>query len=502
MVVSTRRAQSSATPPATPSAATRHAHVEVAAAAASGSSKSMSKELKRLAIDAKPKLGGRISSSLAGKTDIRQDAQAREQAPHQLLPDGGVLLTPSPSDAATSPRLRPVTDAPAADVSSARLPSPPAKQALPQTSHPQPQARPSNKRKITQYFEPVPPQSTTNKRHKVDSPVQPAPLRIPQYTLDPTPLPADALDTRAGKAQEKEPQTAKIVQDETVIQPEALPEQVQLPKTHIPDTDEEHDQIYMTAEEEPPVITSEPEPEPPEDAKKRAKRERELARLYTDAKPALKGEASPVIEQAMRNSKRRRQTTQPLAEQERPEKRVRLSLPATARPSSAALDNLSLNGPRPSTNKVVVPNPPVFPAGTDPKMLANGKINGVWLDQWLCYVATITGDDDTVKVLQKEAEYLIKPDRSHETQDDFQRRVSKELDIVAHTFEDIDNHDQDKPSASKPRNNKKRKSNSTASTPATMKKAATMILGKEGVKNFNLDDPPPTAKGKGKAKVI
>jgi hypothetical protein len=78
------------------------------------------------------------------------------------------------------------------------------------------------------------------------------------------------------------------------------------------------------------------------------------------------------------------------------------------------------------------PNPPVFPAGTNPKLLASGEVNDEWLTQWLGYVAHITGDEETSKLLAEEdIKELIKPDRSSETNQERQKRISNEMDIVA-----------------------------------------------------------------------
>jgi hypothetical protein len=78
------------------------------------------------------------------------------------------------------------------------------------------------------------------------------------------------------------------------------------------------------------------------------------------------------------------------------------------------------------------PNPPVFPAGTNPKLLASGEVNDEWLTQWLGYVAHITGDEETSKLLAEEdIKELIKPDRSSETNQERQKRISDEMDMVA-----------------------------------------------------------------------
>ncbi|KAG9667304.1 hypothetical protein KCU99_g9908, partial [Aureobasidium melanogenum] len=453
-MVATRRAQPSATPPTTPSAE-RHLDIQSAPA----STKKMSKELRRLTIDANPSLGGAAassSSSASAKRGTRRSGMRQEllpdetqslpdQAPLHLLSDGGVLLTPSPSDSPNSPHVAAATE---------RVPSPPAV-TQPQTSNPQPQpstespaltAKSAGKRKITQYFTAVPQPPKNNKRRKLDHDHLDPPALQNTLSAPEPPMPAPATLPTAASApelssdavQESEQTPSDHVEDpvvHNVIQAVHVPQQDKEPdKPH--DTDQEL--LYVTAEEG----HDQQDAKKKEDEEKKAlKRERELKRLQIDAKPALIDKRS------------RRQTTLPPAppndQDSRPAKRQRLSLPApaVAGPSSAAADSTQESAKVaeevvdevPDDNAIAQalavppePNPPVFPAGTDPKLLASGEVNDAWLTKWLGYVAHITGDEDTSKILTEEdAKELIKPDRSDETQQDRQKRISNELDMVA-----------------------------------------------------------------------
>ncbi|KAK5999389.1 hypothetical protein QM012_005514 [Aureobasidium pullulans] len=425
---------------------------------APASTKKMSKELRRLTIDANPSLGGAAASSSAStkrgprRSGMRQELLNDEtqslpdQAALHLLPDGGVLLTPSPSDSPNSPHVVAVTE---------RAPSPAAAAAVtqPQTSNPQPPietlaltAKSAGKRKITQYFTAVPQQQKNNKRRKIDNdhldpPALQETLSAPEPPVTaPATLPttSSAPELKSEAVQESEQKTSDHVEEsvvEDVTQAVHVPPQDKEPdKPH--DTDQE--QLYVTAEE---GQDQEDVKKKEEEEKKALKRERELKRLQIDAKPALIDKRS------------RRQTTLPPARpddsESRPAKRQRFSLPASAvaGPSSAAVQATqgSLHVPEEAIEEVPdvtsiaqalavppEPNPPVFPAGTDPKLLASGEVNDEWLTKWLGYVAHITGDEDTSKILTEEdAKELIKPDRSEETQQDRQKRISNELDMVA-----------------------------------------------------------------------
>ncbi|KAH0366007.1 hypothetical protein KCU65_g5668, partial [Aureobasidium melanogenum] len=449
-MVATRRAQASATPPTTPSAE-RHLDIQSAPA----STKKMSKELRRLTIDANPSLGGAAaaSSSASAKRGTRRSGMMRQElladetqslpdtAPLHLLPDGGVLLTPSPSDSPNSPHVAVATE---------RVPSPPAVTQS-QTSNPQPStespaltAKSAGKRKITQYFTAVPQQQKNNKRRKIDHDhLEPPALQNTASAPEPpVAAPATLLtafsapELKSEAVQESEQNTSNHVDGSVMVDNVT-------PAVHVPQQDKEPDkphdtdqeQLYITAEEGEDAKKKE------EEEKKALKRERELKRLQIDAKPALIDKRS------------RRQTTLPPArpddQDSKPAKRQRASLPApaVAGPSSAAAD--STQGPEnvpeevieevPDANVIAQalavppePNPPVFPAGTDPKLLASGEVNDEWLTKWLGYVAHITGDEDTSKILTEEdAKELIKPDRSDETQQDRHKRISNEMDMVA-----------------------------------------------------------------------
>ncbi|KAH0339552.1 hypothetical protein KCU81_g7172, partial [Aureobasidium melanogenum] len=453
-MVATRRAQASATPPTTPSAE-RHLDIQSAPA----STKKMSKELRRLTIDANPSLGGASASSSlasAAKRGTRRSGMMRQElladetqslpdtAPLHLLPDGGVLLTPSPSDSPNSPHVVVATE---------RVLSPPPV-TQPQTSNPQPStespaltAKSAGKRKITQYFTAVPQQQKNNKRRKVDHDhLDPPTLQNTASAPEPPvaapatlPTAASAPELKSEAVQESDQTTSNHVADsvmvDNVVQAVHVPQQDKEPDKPN-DTDQE--QLYITAEE---GHDQEDAKKKEEEEKKALKRERELKRLEIDAKPALIDKRS------------RRQTTLPPArpadQDAKPAKRQRASLPATAiaGPSSAAANSTQepAHVPEevieevPDVNSIAQalavppePNPPVFPAGTDPKLLASGEVNDEWLTKWLGYVAHITGDEDTSRILTEEdAKELIKPDRSDETQQDRQKRISNELDMVA-----------------------------------------------------------------------
>ncbi|THW88944.1 hypothetical protein D6C97_08291 [Aureobasidium pullulans] len=465
-MVSTRRAQTSATPPTTPSAE-RTAQVS---ASVPGSSKKMSKELRRLTIDANPSLGGVASSSSATRRSRRSGMRQellpetqQDQAPHQLLPEGGVLLTPSPSDSPNSPHLRPTNETSTTDAGHDRVPSPAVKQTQAPAQTSNPQATPSikspvlttksaGKRKITQYFSAVPAQLKGNKRRKIDnSDLDPPTLQdtqsVPELPVTaPVPIPtaASAPEIIPDVVEEPE-QKAEEHKDEPVAE-RVVQAVADTPEEKEPDKprEAEHEQNHATAEED--TIKAEVKSEA--DEKKAAKRERELKRLQIDAKPALIDKRS------------RRQTTLPLArevrdvsEDTRPVKRQRLSLPAVAGPATVpdptptpaevpeqileeVVEEIQVSENVPSIEEVLAtapePNPPVFPAGTDPKLLASGEVNDKWLTKWLGYVAHITGDDDTSRILTEEdAKELIKPDRSEESDQDRHKRISTELDVVA-----------------------------------------------------------------------
>lgn len=426
----------------------------------------MSKELRRLTIDANPSLGGVASSSSATRRSRRSGMRQellpetqQDQAPHQLLPEGGVLLTPSPSDSPNSPHLRPTNETSNTDAVHERVPSPAVKQTQAPAQTSNPQATPSikspvlttksaGKRKITQYFSAVPAQRKSNKRRKIDDsdldrptlqdtqsvpelPVT-APVPIPTAASAPEIIP-DVVEEPEQKAEEHKDE---LVADRVVQAVADAPEEKE--------PDKPHEQNYATAEED--TIKAEVKSEA--DEKKAAKRERELKRLQIDAKPALIDKRS------------RRQTTLPLArevrhvsEDTRPVKRQRLSLPAVAGPATVpdptptpaeapeqileeVAEEIEVSENVPPIEEVLdtapEPNPPVFPAGTDPKLLASGEVNDKWLTKWLGYVAHITGDDDTSRILTEEdAKELIKPDRSEETDQDRHKRISTELDVVA-----------------------------------------------------------------------
>ncbi|KAG9959643.1 hypothetical protein KCU61_g7244, partial [Aureobasidium melanogenum] len=433
-------------------------HLDIQSAPAS--TKKMSKELRRLTIDANPSLGGAAASSSSSasaakrgtrRSGMRQELLADETqslpdtAPLHLLSDGRVLLTPSPSDSPNSPHVAVVTE---------RVPTPPPV-TQPQTSNAQPQsstespalsAKSAGKRKITQYFTAVPQQPKNNKRRKLDHDhLDPPALQNTVSAPEPPvaapatlPTAVSAPELKSDANQESEQNTSNHVEEpvvDNVTQAIHVPQQDKEPdKPH--DTDQE--QLYVTAEE---GHDQEDAKKKEEEEKKALKRERELKRLQIDAKPALTDKRS------------RRQTTLPPArpddQDSRPAKRQRLSLPApaVAGPSSAAAQSAQepdkvaeeVVEEAPDANSIAQalavppePNPPVFPAGTDPKLLASGEVNDEWLTKWLGYVAHITGDEDTSKILTEEdAKELIKPDRSDETQQDRQKRISNELDMVA-----------------------------------------------------------------------
>ena len=423
----------------------------------------MSKELRRLTIDANPSLGG-VASSSANTRNTRRSGMRQEllptgpdstQAPTHLLPDGGVLLTPSPSDSPASPHLVTVTE---------RVPSPPAgKQS--QTSNPQPAkksliltikspvltAKAAGKRKITQYFTAMPQQSQNNKRRKIDNDQLDPPALQNAVSVPEPPVVAPATLPTASSAPELKAETfeeldqnisSQLEETESVIKVVQVPQKEKEPDKPN-DTDQE--QPYITAEEDRDH-NNEQDPKKKEEEEKLAlKRERELKRLQIDAKPALIDKRS------------RRQTTLPPARQEdadsRPAKRQRHSLPAPASdgPSNTVvestsnpvhvLEEISETAPDPTPISTLIkeakatppePNPPVFPAGTNPKLLASGEVNDEWLTQWLGYVAHITGDEETSKILAEEdVKELIKPDRSEESDQDRQKRISNEMDMVA-----------------------------------------------------------------------
>ncbi|KAI5200385.1 hypothetical protein AUEXF2481DRAFT_43966 [Aureobasidium subglaciale EXF-2481] len=462
-MVSTRRAQSSATPPTTPSAAR---HVE-APQSAPGSGKKMSKELRRLTIDANPSLGGVATTSPAKRkrrrSGVRQEvvhdqterqAQAdgsQDQAPSQLLPDGGVLLTPSPSDSPDSPHVPSTNDAAPSQPCLERQITPLAvkdSQPIAQSSSLQPASpsdqspalatRAAGKRKITQYFTAVSAQDKANKRRKINGPPSlHKTTSVPESSLAPpttlsTAASAPELKSEETKELETTSQTPvdQVVLESVVKAVQTRPEEKEPDKPQ--DTDREHEQQYHTAEEG--HSNKEDLAKREEDEKKALKRERELKKLQIDAKPALIDKRS------------RRQTTLPPAridddEDARSAKRQRMSLPASgiADPLSSTPARAKEEVPAkeiPTIAEALAtppePNPPVFPAGTDPKLLASGEVNDKWLTKWLGYVAHITGDEDTSKILTEEdATHLVKPDRSQETSQDRQKRISGELDTIA-----------------------------------------------------------------------
>jgi hypothetical protein len=461
-MVATRRAQASATPPTTPSAE-RHGLGNTLPHSAPGSGVKMSKELRRLTIDANPSLGGVASSSSSQRNTRRSgmrqellpnEADSIQAPPHSLLPDGGVLLTPSPSDSPNSPHVVAVAE---------RVPSPAAAVKQPQTSNPQSSFNAPNvttkspvlttksagKRKITQYFSAMPGQTQNNKRRKVDNDHLHPPALQNAVSVPELPVNAPATLPTAASAPELKTETfeeldQKVSEKIETQLPEILAQALQVPqqakkpdKPH--DTDQE--QLYVTAEEDREVNEEEDLKKKEEDEKLALKRERELKRLQIDAKPALIDKRS------------RRQTTLPPARADdgdaRPAKRQRASLPAPASgsPSKVAVDSTSDAVHIPETIPETIPdatlitqalatptepNPPTFPPGTDAKLLASGEVNDEWLTQWLGYVAHITGDEETSKLLAEEdINELIKPDRSEETTKDRQKRISNEMDMVA-----------------------------------------------------------------------
>jgi hypothetical protein len=460
-MVATRRAQASATPPTTPSAE-RHELGNTLPHSAPGSGVKMSKELRRLTIDANPSLGG-VASSSSSQRNTRRSGMRQEllpdeaesiQASNQLLPDGGVLLTPSPSDSPNSPHVVAVVE---------RVPSPPTAVKQLQTSNPQSSIKSPNvttkspvlttksagKRKITQYFTAMPGQTQNNKRRKVDNDhLHPPALTNAVSVPEPTVVTPATLPT-AASAPELKPETFEEL-DQRISEkieaqlPDHLAKAIQVPqqakkpdKPH--DTDQE--QLYVTAEEDRENDEEEDIKKKEEDEKLALKRERELKRLQIDAKPALIDKRS------------RRQTTLPPARVEdgesRPAKRQRASLPAptSGSHSKTAVDSTPDAVHVPETISEIVPdatliteawatptepNPPTFPPGTDAKLLASGEVNDEWLTQWLGYVAHITGDEETSKLLAEEdINELIKPDRSEESPQDRQKRISNEMDMVA-----------------------------------------------------------------------
>jgi hypothetical protein len=424
----------------------------------------MSKELRRLTIDANPSLGG-VASSSSSQRNTRRSGMRQEllpaeaesiQAPLQLLTDGGVLLTPSPSDSPNSPHVVAVAVA-------ERVPSPPPAVKQPQTSNLQSSIKSPNvttkssvlttksasKRKITQYFTTIPGQTQNNKRRKVDNDhLHPPALQNAVSVPEPSVSVPVMLPT-AVSAPELTPETfeeldQKISEKIEAQLPEILAKAIQVPqqdrkpdKPH--DTDQE--QIYVTAEEDRGNNEEEDIKKKEEDEKLALKRERELKRLQIDAKPALIDKRS------------RRQTTLPPARADdgdsRPAKRQRASLPAPAfgSPAKAAVGSTPDAANVPETISETVPdvtlvtealatptepNPPTFPPGTDAKLLASGEVNDEWLTQWLGYVAHITGDEETSEILAEEdINELIKPDRSEESPQDRQKRISNEMDMVA-----------------------------------------------------------------------
>jgi hypothetical protein len=454
-MVATRRAQASATPPTTPSAE-RHAAIH----SAPGSGNKMTKELRRLTIDANPSLGG-VASSSSTQRNTRRSGMRQEllptgpestQAPHQLLPEGGVLLTPSPSDSPNSPHVIAVAE---------RVLSPPAVK-QPRTSNPLPSTKSpvltakspvltksAGKRKITQYFTAMPQQAQNNKRRKIDNGLLEPPALQNTASVPELPVAIPATLPTAASAPELKPDTIEELDQKTSIQKGTKVVDSVAKAVHVPQKEKEPDkphdtdqeQLYVTAEEDRDHNDEEDIKKKEEDEKLALKRERELKRLQIDAKPALIDKRS------------RRQTTLPPARAEdgssRPAKRQRLSLPAptSGSPSKAAVkstpdpvhvpEEVSKEVPDPVLIAEALatppePNPPVFPAGTNPKLLASGEVNDEWLTQWLGYVAHITGDEETSKLLAEEdIKELIKPDRSSETNQERQKRISNEMDIVA-----------------------------------------------------------------------
>lgn len=423
----------------------------------------MSKELRRLTIDANPSLGG-VASSSANTRNTRRSGMRQEllpagpdstQAPTHLLADGGVLLTPSPSDSPASPHLVAVTERvlspPAGKQSQTSNPGPAKKSLILTIKSPVLTAKAAGKRKITQYFTTMPQQEKNNKRRKIDDdhldpPALQNAVTVPEPTTTaPATLPtaSSAPELKTETHEELDPVTSSQLEETlSVIKVVQVPQRDKEPdKPH--DTDQE--QPYITAEEDRDHNGEDYPKKKEEEEKLALKRERELKRLQIDAKPALIDKRS------------RRQTTLPPARQQdadsRPAKRQRHSLPAPASdgPSNAVvtstsnpvhvLEKVSETVPDPNSIPALIeeakatppePNPPVFPAGTNPKLLASGEVNDEWLTQWLGYVAHITGDEETSKILAEEdVKELIKPDRSDESDQDRQKRISNELDMVA-----------------------------------------------------------------------
>jgi hypothetical protein len=415
----------------------------------------MSKELRRLTIDANPSLGGVVAPSSSSQRNTRRSGMRQEllpaeaesiPAPLHLLADGGVLLTPSPSDSPNSPHVVAVAE---------RVPSPPPAVNQPQTSDPQSSIKSPNvttkspvlttksagKRKITQYFTAMPGQTQNNKRRKVDNDHLHPPTLQNAVTVPEPPVNPPATLPTAVSAPELKPETfeeldQKISEKIEAQLPEILAKAIQIPqqakkpdKSH--DTDQE--QVYVTAEEDRENNEEEDIKKKEEEEKLALKRERELKRLQIDAKPALIDKRS------------RRQTTLPPARADdgdpKPAKRQRASLPAPAAADSTPDANIPETISETVPDAILVtqalatptePNPPTFPHGTDAKLLASGEVNDEWLTQWLGYVAHITGDEETSKILAEEdINELIKPDRSEESPQDRQKRISNEMDMVA-----------------------------------------------------------------------
>ncbi|KAI4858274.1 hypothetical protein E4T45_00217, partial [Aureobasidium sp. EXF-8846] len=286
-------------------------------------------------------------------------------------------------------------------------------------------------------------QIQNNKRRKLDNdhlhlPVLQNAVSVPELSVNtPATLPT-AVSAPELKPETFEELDQKISERIEAQLPDILAKAIQIPqqakkpdKPH--DTDQE--QLYVTAEEDREINEEEDSKKKEEEEKLALKRERELKRLQIDAKPALIDKRS------------RRQTTLPPARVEdgdvRPAKRQRASLPAPAAavdstPDAAnILETISETVPDVTlVTKALAtptePNPPTFPPGTDAKLLASGEVNDEWLTQWLGYVAHITGDEETSKLLAEEdINELIKPDRSEESPQDRQKRISNEMDMVA-----------------------------------------------------------------------
>ena len=142
-----------------------------------------------------------------------------------------------------------------------------------------------------------------------------------------------------------------------------------------------------------------------------------------------------------------------------------------------------------------------------------------WLTKWLSYVALITGDDDTGKVLEERAKYLIKPDRSNETAEEKQKRIDTELESIG-KWSAVGQEESAVATANQKNKNKKQVKTGpangvtkTKNKAASSKKASSASKSEKAkVRNDSIADQSATTngeraleedtgKGKGKAKV-